>query len=135
MKNVAAKSSVILSMMFIIISICGMSNVDCVRGLTPIQQVIIFNNTMITGIISGDIKMLSYKLIPLFYIALVFIIISGILYFDKDNKIKGGVVLILSFVPVVYVILRHNYISFMIFLNIYLLLHVIFVNVKSPAFS
>ena len=87
LKKIVAQSSVILSIILIILSICGISNVDCFKGYIPIQHIFVLDNMMMEEIAVGDVKA-SYKLIPLFYIAVVFIIISGILYFNKENKIK-----------------------------------------------
>ena len=123
LKKIVAQSSVILSIILIILSICGISNVDCFKGYIPIQHIFVLDNMMMEEIAVGDVKA-SYKLIPLFYIAVVFIIISGILYFNKENKIKCSIVLVLSFVPGVYVFFRHNYLFFLMFVNIYLMLYI-----------
>ena len=125
MKKIVAKFFIMLSMIFIVISICGMSTIDCLKSVLPIQQIFIFNKNMINAIYQGNINLLPYKLIPLFYISLICIVLSGILNFTNDNKLKSIITIIISCIPIIYVMITHNYIWFLIFLNIYFLLHIL----------
>lgn len=68
----------------------------------------------------SDIKSLQYERFSLFYIGLFLIVLSGIICFTKSNKITSTIRVTLSLIPVIFVIVTHNYIWFMILMNIYL---------------
>lgn len=126
MKSIIAKVSVILSIIFVVISICGISSVNCLKGVIPIQKTIAYNDRIIHGMNYGDMTLLPYNLIPLFYVSLLLIILSSTLSFIKTKKIKSGIILSFSIILVVYVLITHNYIWFLILLNIYLFMYIIF---------
>lgn len=124
MKAIVAKVSAILAIIFIVVSICGISSVDCLRGKLPINKTIINSKDIMYGLNYGDMKSLPYKLIPLFGAALVLIVLSSILKFTKTNKAKSIINIIISLVPTVFVVVTHNYIWFLILINIYLLSYI-----------
>lgn len=121
MKSIVAKASVVLSIIFIVISICGISSVNCLNGMIPINGTIINSKDIMYGLKYGDIRSLPYKLVPLFYIALILIVLSSVIKFTKTNKEKSIINIIMSLVPAVFVFVTHNYIWFLILINIYLL--------------
>lgn len=124
MKSIVAKVSAILAIIFIVVSICGISSVDCLRGKLPINKTIINSKDIMYGLNYGDMKSLPYKLIPLFGAALVLIVLTSILKFTKTNKAKSIINIIISLVPTVFVVVTHNYIWFLILINIYLLFYI-----------
>lgn len=73
----------------------------------------------------GDISSLPYNLIPLFYIALALITLSGIICIEKTNKIKSLMFGIIPLFLATYVLILHNYIWFMILTNIYFLVYIL----------
>lgn len=99
---------------------------DCLKGIIPIQETIVNSNTMINGIQYGNVQLLPYHLIPLFYISLLLIILSSIINFIKVKEIKSGIILGGSIILVIYVLITHNYLWFLLLLNIYLFLYVLF---------
>lgn len=121
MKSIVAKASVVLSIIFIVISICGISSVNCLNGMIPINGTIINSKDIMYGLKYGDIRSLPYKLVPFFYIALILIVLSSVIKFTKTNKEKSIINIIMSLVPAVFVFVTHNYIWFLILINIYLL--------------
>lgn len=95
---------------------------DCLRGMFPIQRAIINNEDIMYGLNYGDIRSLSYKQIPIFYIALVLIVLSSIIKFTKTSKVKSIINIAISLVPAIFVLVTHDYIWFIILMNMYLLL-------------
>ncbi len=126
MKKIVSKAILILSVIFFAISICGVSSVDCLKGYFPIQDTIIDSSNVINAIQHGDMNVLPYKLIPLFYIAIVLILVSSIVTFSKSNKIKNSIIVILSFISSIFVLITHNYIWFLILINLYMILFILF---------
>lgn len=135
MRKIITKVSIILSIIFISISICGMSTIDCLNGIVPVQWTITLNVSMLNAMRQGDINLLSYKLIPFFYIALILIFLSSILNFTKNQKRKSIATIVISCIPVIYVIMAHDYILFLILFNIYLFLHIIINNGHKNKFN
>ena len=125
MKKIVAKIFIMSSIIFIIISICSVSTVDCLKSNLPIQQTFIFNTSTIDAINNGNINFLQYKLIPLFYISLIFILLSGIFNITNGYKINSIITIIISCIPTFYIVITHNYIWFLILFNIYLLIYVL----------
>ena len=125
MKKIVAKSALILSVVFVVISICGISSVACLKGIIPIQDTIIYHRTIIQGLQYGDISNLPYKQIPLFYFSLVLTVLSSIFNFARIDKVKSIIILGFTIIPNIYVLITHNYIWFLMFFNIYLLLYVL----------
>jgi len=125
-EKIVSKAMLILSVIFFVISICGISSVDCLKGFIPIQEAIIDNFDVLYSILYGNIRALPYKQIPLFYIAIVLILVSSIVNFSKSNKIKNSIIVILSFIPSIFVLITHNYIWFLILLNLFMILFVLF---------
>lgn len=123
MKSIVAKVSVILSIIFVVISICGISSVDCLKGMFPIQKAIINSKDIIYGLNYGDIRSLPYKQIPLFYIALILIVLSSVIKFTKTSKVKSIIFIAISLLSTIFVLITHDYIWFMILMNMYLLLY------------
>lgn len=115
----------ILSVIFFVVSICDVSSVDCLKGFIPMQDAIIDSVDNLDAIVYLNIKALSYKLIPLFYIAIVLILASSITNFSKSNKIKNSIIVILSFIPSIFVLITHNYIWFLILINLYMVLFIL----------
>lgn len=120
MKNITSKVTVILSVILFVISICSVSSLECLKGFFPIQRTIINNEDVIHGLMCSDIKSLQYERFSLFYIGLFLIMLSSIICFTKSNKITSTIRVTLSLIPVIFVIVTHNYIWFMILMNIYL---------------
>ena len=125
MKKIVAKSALILSLVFVVISICGISSVACLEGIIPIQDTIIYNRTIIQGLQYGDISNILYKQIPFFYLSLVLTVLSSLFNFAKINKVKSIIILGFSIIPIIYILITHNYIWFLMLFNIYLLLYVL----------
>lgn len=128
MKSIITKISTILSIIFIVLSICSVSSVDCLKGVITIQETIINKADVFHGIMSGDITLMPYNLIALFYISLFLILLSSVISFTYRSKIKSIVTIVVSVIPIIYVLLMHNYIWFLILLNIYLFLYILFNN-------
>lgn len=120
MKPIVTKVSVILSIIFIVISICGISSIDCLRGMLPIQRAIINSDNIMRGLNYGDIRSLPYKQIPFFYVSLIFVVLSSVIKFTKINKAKSIINIVISLIPTIFVLVTHDYIWFMILMNIYL---------------
>lgn len=112
-------------MIFFAISLCGISSVDCLKGFIPMQDSIINSSNFLYGLQHGDMSALPYKLIPLFYIAIIIILISSIVNFSKSNKIKNSIIIMLSVIPSIYVLTIHNYVWFLILINLYLLIKIL----------
>ncbi len=53
-------------------------------------------------------------------------LISSIVNFSKSNKIKNSIIVIFSFIPSIFVLITHNYIWFLILLNLYMILFILF---------
>ena len=96
---------------------------DCLKGKFPIQRAIINNEDIMYGLNCGDIRSLPYKQIPFFYVALILIILSSVIKFTKTSKVKSIINIVISFVPPIFVLITHDYIGFMILMNLYLLLY------------
>lgn len=125
LKAIAAKISAILSIMFVFISICSVSSVDCLKGIIAIQETIINKADVFHGLIYGDITPMPYKLISLFYISLLLILLSSVISFTYKSKIKSILTVIFSALPIICVLFTHNYIWFLILLNIYFFLYIL----------
>lgn len=123
MKSIVVKVSVILSIIFIVISICGISSVNCIKGVIPIQKSIINDESILYGIRRLDIGYLPYKQIPFFYVALIFVVLSSVIKFTKTRKVKSIINIVISLVPIIFILVTHDYIWFIILMNIYLLLY------------
>lgn len=89
------------------------------------QDSIINSSNFLYGLQHGDMSALPYKLIPLFYIAIIIILISSIVNFSKSNKIKNSIIIMLSVIPSIYVLTIHNYVWFLILINLYLLIKIL----------
>lgn len=124
MKSIVAKVFVVLSIIFVVISICGISSVDCIKAYIPLENAIISNNNIIRNIMIANIKGLPYKQIPFFYIALIFVILSSVISFTQIHKAKSIINIVISLVPTIFVLITHNYIWFIILMNMYLLLYI-----------
>lgn len=103
-------------------SICSISSVDCLKGFLPLQRAIINSEDILYGLLHIDINLLSYNLVPLFYVGLMLIITSSIVSFSKSNKMKSIIIVALSFISPIFVLITHNYIWFLILMNLYLLI-------------
>ena len=103
-------------------SICSISSVDCLKGFFPLQRAIINSEDILYGLEHVDINLLSYNLVPLFYVGLMLIITSSIVSFSKSNKMKSIIIVALSFISPIFVLITHNYIWFLILMNLYLLI-------------
>lgn len=125
MKKIISKTITILAIIFLSVSICGISSVDCLKSYCPLQNTIILNESIMYSLNIGDISSLPYNLIPLFYIALALITLSGIICIEKTNKTKSLMFGIIPLFLVVYVLISHNYIWFMILTNIYFLVYIL----------
>lgn len=125
-KKIVSKATVILSVIFFVISICGASSVDCLKGFIPMQDTIIDSDNILYGIQDSDMNSLPYKQLPLFYVALVFIILSSVTNFTKSNKIKSCILVALSLISISFLLVTHNYIWFLILLNMYMILFLLF---------
>lgn len=123
MKKIVSKTTIGLSVICIVISICSITSMECLKGKIPFQDTIINSVDIIHGIICGNMNYLPRKLIPLFYIGLVLIIMSSIIYFEKTNKFRGLISVILSIATVIFVIITHNYLLFLMLINMYLIIH------------
>lgn len=126
MKKIVSKAIVVLFIILIAVSICVTSSLDYMKGLISIQNTIINNVDNLDAIVHLKIKVLPYKLNSLFYIAIVLILVSSIVNFSKSNKIKNSIIVILSFIPSIFVLITHNYIWFLILLNLYMILFLLF---------
>lgn len=113
---------IILSVILTATSICSISSVDCLKGFFPLQRAIINNEDILYGLLHVDINLLSYNLVPLFYVGLMLIITSSIVSFSKSNKMKSIIIVALSFISPIFVLITHNYIWFLILMNLYLLI-------------
>ena len=122
MKNIVSKATVALSVILTATSICAISSVDCLKGFLPLQRTVINKKEVLYGLEHGDINLMPYNLIPLFYIGLILILISSIVNFSKSNKMKSITIVALSFIPPIFVLITHNYIWFLILMNLYLLI-------------
>lgn len=128
MKKIVAKAIVILSVIFFVISICGASSVDCLKGFIPMQDTIIDSSNVLYGIHYSDMNALPYKQVPLFYVALVFMLLSSVTNFTKklSNKMKICILIALSLFSVSFLLVTHKYIWFLILLNLYVILFILF---------
>ena len=126
MKKIVSKATVILSVILFVISICGASSVDCLKGFIPLQDAIIDSGNVLYGIQCGDMNTLPYKQIPLFYVALVLILLSSVINFTKSTKVKSCIVIALALISISFLLLTHNYIWFLILINLYMLLFALF---------
>lgn len=124
MKSIVAKVSVILSIIFIVISICGISSVDCIKESIPLKNAIIYNDNIIHNVEIANIKGLPYKQIPFFYVALILVVLSSVIKYTKTRKIKSIINIVISLIPAIFVLITHDYIWFMILMNIYLILYI-----------
>lgn len=125
MKSIVAKVSVILSIIFIVISICGISSMNCLKGMFPMQKAIINSEDIMYGLNYGDIRSLPYNKIPFFYVALILVVLSSVIKYTKTSKVKSIINIVISIVPAIFVLITHDYIWFMILMNIYLILYLL----------
>lgn len=125
MKKIVSKITVVLSVIFFVLSICPITSVECLKGKIPLQETIINSTDIIYGLNNGDMSYLSYKQVPLFYIGLILVIISGVIYYEKSNKLKWLINVVLSISTVLFVIITHNYLWFLILINLYLIITLI----------
>ena len=123
LKKIVSKTTIVLSVILFVISICPITSMECFRGKLPLQDAIINSADIIYGINYGNMSYLPHKQIPLFYIGLILIIISSIICFEKSDKFKGLIGVVLSIAPVVFIIITHNYPLFLILINLYLIIH------------
>ncbi len=123
MKSIVTKVAVILSIIFIIISICGISSIECLKRILPIQRAIINSDNIMRGLNYGDIGSLPYKQIPFFYVALILVVLSSVIKFTKINKAKSIINIVISLIPAMFILFTHDYIWFMILMNVYLILY------------
>ena len=121
MKKIVSKIAVVFSVIFFVLSICPITSVECLKGKISLQETIINSTDIIYGLSNGDMSYLSYKQVPLFYIGLILVIISSIIYYEKSNKLKGLISVVLSISTVLFVIITHNYLWFLILINLYLI--------------
>lgn len=98
---------------------------ECLNGKIPLNDTIINSANIIHGIIYDNINYLPYKQIPLFYIGLSLIILSRIICFEKSNKFKELIGVVLSIAAVLFVIITHNYILFLMLINMYLIIYLL----------
>lgn len=124
MKRKISKIMIILSVIFIFVSVCDMSGVDCAKGVIPLQKSIINSSDYIYGLERGDMSCFQMNHIPLFYVSLILMIIASALLFAKTNKLKSCLHIVISVISSAFVLITRNYVWFMIMLNIYLLLHI-----------
>lgn len=96
---------------------------DCLKGMFPIQRAIINSEDIMCGLNYRDIRSLPYNKIPFFYVALILVVLSSIIKFAKINKIKSIINIVISLVPSIFVLITHDYIWFMMLINIYLLFY------------
>ena len=122
MKSIVSKVTAILSIIIVAISICGISSIDCLRGMFPIQRLVVNDEDVFHGLIYKDISFLQMKRIPFFYIALILIVLSSIIAFTKANKFKSIVNITISLIPAIFILIVHDYLWFLILLNIWLFL-------------
>lgn len=117
-----------MSVIFFVISICGASSVDCLKGFISVQDTIIDSDNVLYSIQYGDMNALPYKQVVLFYVALVFMILSSVATFTKkiSNRIKSCILIALSLISVSFLLVTHNYVWFLILLNLYMILFVLF---------
>lgn len=125
MKKIISKTITILAIIFLSVSICGISSVNCLKAYCPLKNTIILNESIMHSLNIGDISSLPYNLVPLFYIALVLITLAGIICIEKSNKIKSLMFAIIPLFLAAYVLISHNYIGFMVLTNIYFLLYIL----------
>lgn len=123
LKKIISKTTAILGMILLSVSICGISSVNCLKGYCPLQNTIILNKSIMHSLNIGDISSLPYNSIPLFYVALGMVILSGIICIKKANKVRNLIFEIMPLFLSAYVLISHNYIWFMILINIYFLLY------------
>lgn len=116
---------IILSIIFIFVSVCDMSGVDCTKGIIPLQKSIINSSDYIYGLERGDMSCFQMNHIPLFYMSLVLMIIASALHFTKTNKLMSCLHIVIAIISSAFVLITHNYVWFMIMLNIYLLLYIL----------
>lgn len=121
MKNIVSKIAIVLSVIFIVLSICPITSIECLKGKIPLQDTIINSTDIIDNIMIANIRGLPYKQVPLFYIGLVLIIISSIICFGKSNKLSGLICIVLSVFTTLFIIITHNYIWFLILMNLFLI--------------
>lgn len=57
--------------------------------------------------------------------SLVLMVIASVLHFAKTNKLVSCLYIAIAIIPSAFVLITHNYVWFMIMLNIYLLLHIL----------
>lgn len=125
MKKIISKTITILAIFFLLCSIGNVSSIDCMYSYCSIKQTIILNQTIVNSISQHNIASLQYNTIPLFYIALALITLSGMICIEKTNKIKSLMFGIIPLFLTVYVLISHNYIWFMVLTNIYFLLYML----------
>lgn len=121
LKKTASKITIVLSVIFFVVSICPITSMECFKGKVPLQDTIKNSTNIIYGITYGDMSNLPHKQNNLFYIGLTMVIMSSILCFEKSNKFKGLISVVLSIFLVLFVIITHNYLWFLILLNLYFL--------------
>lgn len=130
MKKIVSKMTIVLSIILFVLSIGSITSIKCLKGTIPLQDTIINSKDIIYGIIYKDLSYLQHKQVSLFYIGLFLFLASSFIHFEKTNKLKGLIRIVLSTIPIFCVIFMHNYIWFLILVNLYLIT-VIIIDFKS----
>lgn len=123
-RKIVSKVIVIVFIIFIINSIVNMSVFAYIKGCIPIQNTIINNENVIYELDYGNIKIIPTNTVFLFYISLGLIIISS--FTCLRRKVVDFIFISIALICAIYGLLGYNYIIFLLILNMYIFLLILF---------
>ncbi len=121
MKKLISILFVITSTILCCMSICDISNLDCLKGNIPTQQMFVSETTNFDAIINRDAGSFQTFKILLFYVSILLLVLNSFIRFDKEFKIKGIINISIILVIATYILVLHNYVFYLMLINIYLL--------------
>ena len=102
-------------------SISSISNFDCLRGNTSIQQTLVSEMADFDTIANKDIASFTAFKNSLFYVSMLLLTLNSLIRFDKEFKIKSIINIFIVLAAVIHTLVSHNYITYLVLINIYLL--------------
>ena len=123
-RKIVSKVIVIVFIIFIINSIVNMSAFAYMKGCIPIQNTIINKENIIYELGYGNIKIIPTNTFFLFYISLGLIIISSFICLRR--KVVDFIFISIALICAIYGLLGYNYIIFLLILNMYIFLLILF---------
>lgn len=121
MKKLISTLFIITSIILCCVSICDISNFDCLKGDVPIQQMFVLETTNFDAIANKDAKIFQPFKNFLFYVSILLLTLNSFILFDKKFKIRDIINIFIMLAIATYILISHNYVFYLVLINIYLL--------------